>query len=83
MPSDSEQCFRKWLLAQVGRPDAVGRLGRDVSSEERRLRRPLPINEYVGLIRYASTIPAEVNVSRSDVKAAWREYLEGIEPVAR
>jgi hypothetical protein len=67
--------FRQWLLQQVHRTDAVGRLARDVASEEKRIGTELnTINDRPNLALYARAIPTAGGVTVADALAALREW---------
>ena len=69
--------FRTWLLGQVHRQDAVGRLARDTRSEEVRLARPLTVlNDRTQLMLHVRGLPPEVGITRQDAVAAWAEWMQ-------
>lgn len=72
-----EKPFLTWLLEQVERQDDVGRLARDVASEQKRIGRPLTaLNNHVDLFMYCEHAPASVVLSREIGKRALLEWVE-------
>jgi len=69
--------FRDWVVTQIDRTDAAGRLARDVASEEKRIGRSLTaLNNRCNLLLYVRAMPAVAAITRADALAVFAEFLE-------
>lgn len=85
MKDKEGETFAAWLARQAGREDGVGRLARDVATEEKRIGHPLTttVNERWRLVLYVRGIPKDIGVTADDAHLAWAEWLESQKGIPR
>ena len=72
--------FLDWVLKQVHRDDDIGRLARDIESEQRRIGRPLTsLNRRLELLWHCDHAPKSVGLNRAIANAALDEWTASME----